>query len=129
MPGAQMMRYGLVGLLAVAVHYVVLIGLVESSLLAKVPASIAGFCLATPVNYYLQHLWVFRSERAHATALPRYLAVTSAGLAINALAFTAGLQLVVPYLLAQAIAIALVTAFNFTANRFYTFSAATPARP
>jgi putative flippase GtrA len=124
-----MVRYGLVGLLAVAVHYTVLIGLVELDLLSKVPASIAGFCMATPVNYYFQHVWVFRSDRAHATALPRYLGVTSAGLAINALAFNAGLELGVPYLLAQAIAIALVTAFNFTANRFYTFSAEAPVQP
>jgi putative flippase GtrA len=123
-----MMRYGLVGLLAVAVHYAVLIGLVELDLLSKLLASIAGFCVATPVNYYLQHVWVFRSDRAHTIALPRYLGVTSAGLAINALAFNAGLELGVPYLLAQAIAIALVTAFNFTANRLYTFSVEAPAR-
>jgi putative flippase GtrA len=117
----QLVRYVLVGLLAVAVHYAVLIGLVEATALRKLPASVSGFCLAIPVNYYFQHSWVFRSGSAHATALPRYLVVTACGLIINAIAFSAMLGLSVPYLLAQAVAIVLVTGFNFIANRAFTF--------
>jgi putative flippase GtrA len=122
-------RFVLVGLLAVAVHYAVLICLVEFAELARLPASIAGFCLAIPVNYYGQHRWVFRSAYGHRLALPRYLAVTLAGLAINAAAFSAGLQAELPYPLAQAAAILAVTAFNFTANRLYTFGDHSSARP
>jgi putative flippase GtrA len=118
----QVVRYVLVGLLAVAVHYAVLNGLVELTPLHKLPASIAGFCVAIPVNYSLQHRWVFRSGSAHAMALPRYIMITAFGLIINAVAFAAMLDLGVPYLLAQAAAIILVTSFNFMANRSFTFA-------
>ena len=62
-------------------------------------------------------------------ALPRYLAVTAIGLAINAVAFNGGLEVGLPYLLAQAIAIVLVVGFNFMANRAYTFGGRSTVRP
>ena len=123
MATSQIARYAIVGLTAVAIHYAVLITLVEFADVKKVIASIIGFCAAVPFNYYFQHRWVFRSENDHRLALTRYLIVTGLGLAINSGVFHSGLAVGLPYLLAQAVAIALVTAFNFMANRFYTFTA------
>jgi len=129
MAAIQIARYALVGLLAVAIHYAALIALVEFAAIGKVLASVVGFCLAIPVNYHFQHRWVFQSENDHRVALPRYLAVTAIGLAINAVAFNGGLEVGLPYLLAQAIAIVLVTGVNFIANRVYTFGARSTVRP
>ncbi|MBN9221603.1 MAG: GtrA family protein [Mesorhizobium sp.] len=123
MPTSQIMRYGIVGLTAVAIHYAVLITLVELADMRKLVASIIGFCAAIPFNYYFQHRWVFRSRNDHSLALTRYMIVTTLGLAINSIVFHTGLAVGLPYLLAQAVAILLVTAFNFIANRFYTFTA------
>jgi putative flippase GtrA len=129
MATTQIARYALVGLLAVAIHYAALIALVELAAVGKVLASVVGFCLAIPVNYYFQHRWVFRSQNRHRVALPRYQAVTAVGLAINAVAFNGGLKVGLPYLLAQAIAIVLVVGFNFIANRVYTFGASSAVGP
>jgi putative flippase GtrA len=129
MAAIQLARYALVGLLAVAIHYAALIVLVELTSVGKVLASIVGFCLAIPVNYHFQHRWVFQSQNGHRVALPRYLTVTAIGLAINAVAFNGGLEVGLPYLLAQAIAIVLVVGFNFMANRVYTFGGRSTVRP
>ncbi|MEI9425137.1 GtrA family protein [Mesorhizobium sp. Cs1299R1N1] len=123
MPTSQIARYGAVGLGAVAIHYAILIALVELADVRKTVASVIGFCAAIPFNYYFQHRWVFRSGDEHRLALTRYLIVTSLGLAINSGVFYTGLATGLPYLLAQATAIMLVTVFNFAANRFYTFNA------
>jgi putative flippase GtrA len=128
MAGSQIVRYATVGLTAVSIHYAILVTLVEFAEVRKVVASVFGFCAAVPVNYYLQHRWVFRSENDHSLALTRYGIVTSLGLGINSAVFYGGLAVGLPYLLAQATAIVLVTGFNFMANRFYTFTAHSAAQ-
>jgi putative flippase GtrA len=125
MATSQIARYTTVGLTAVAIHYAILVTLVELADVRKVAASVIGFCAAIPFNYYFQHRWVFRSENDHRLAFARYAIVTSLGLAINSGVFYGGLEVGLPYLLAQATAIVLVTGFNFIANRFYTFTAFT----
>jgi putative flippase GtrA len=97
--------------------------LVQLTDISKLVASIVGFCAAVPFNYYCQHRWVFLSQADHRLAFIRYAIVTSLGLAINSAVFYGGLEVGLPYLLAQATAIVLVTGFNFIANRFYTFTA------
>lgn len=128
MATSQIARYAAVGLTAVAIHYAILVALVELADVRKIVASVIGFCAAIPFNYYFQHRWVFRSENDHRLALTRYVVVTSLGIMINSWVFYAGLAVGLPYLLAQATAIVLVTGFNFIANRFYTFTAHSAVR-
>ncbi|WP_419908179.1 GtrA family protein [Hoeflea sp.] len=119
----QFVRYGIAGGCALATHLVVLWGLHELFGVEEVLASAVGFLAAIPVNYALQHRYVFSSQRRHVTAAPRYLATTLAGLGLNTILFAlATLVLAIPYLLAQVIVTVLVFLFNFLVNRHFTFS-------
>ncbi|MGF1445347.1 MAG: GtrA family protein [Pikeienuella sp.] len=118
----QFVRFVGVGAIATAAHYALLIGLVTAGVLSPVPASAAGAVLGALVSYGLNRRYTFRSSRAHAAALPRFLTVA-------ALAFLANLCLMVllhslaglPYLLAQMLTTGLVLGLTFTLNRAWSF--------
>jgi putative flippase GtrA len=95
-------------LLAVGVHYLV--------------AAVCSFLVAVTNNYAWNRLWTFRHQRGHLVFQGfRFLAVSTVALAAN-LAFLSALVAVgVPKLPAQAVAIALVTPWNFVANKLWSF--------
>lgn len=118
----QICRYGASGGLAAATHLGVLILLVEVAGAPETPASAAGFACATPVNYLLQHRFVFRSSRHHAAAFPRYVGITLATLALNTAVFWCLADLLgIFYVLSQILTIGLVVPVNFVLNRTVTF--------
>lgn len=124
----QILRYGIAGGTAVATHLAVLAALVELFACPATLASALGFACATPVNYVLQHRFVFGSSRRHDVALMRYLTVTFTTLGLNTAIFWllySGLGLY--YLLAQIGTIAIVVPLNFAANRTFTFRSPRPA--
>jgi putative flippase GtrA len=121
----QFLRFLIVGTLATALHYAVLIGLVQSGLAVPVVASSIGFALSAAFNYAANRHYTFRSARDHTAALPRFVAVMIVGLAINAsVLWFLSEPLRQPYLLAQVIATGFTLFWNFTANRRWTFSEA-----
>ena len=83
----QFIRYVFSGFIAVAVHFAVLMVLVESGQLPKTLASIVGFLCAVPVNYLIQYHLVFRSTGRHAEAFGRYVTVTLVTLVVNGVFF------------------------------------------
>ena len=64
----QFLRYAIAGAAGTAVHYLVLIALVQGASVAAVPASTAGAVAGALVNYRLNHRYTFESDRSHATA-------------------------------------------------------------
>lgn len=118
----QFLRYATAGAFGTAVHYAVLIGLVQLALFDAVLASTAGAIAGALVNYALNRRFTFASERAHRQALPRFALVAVAGIVINALMMAAVLALAGPhYLVAQVVATATVLAAGYLANRAWTF--------
>ncbi len=112
----QFIRYVFSGFIAVAVHFAVLMVLVESGQLPKTLASISfrmvSFSLLglqhpepngsrratptstfqhraghSPVNYLIQYHLVFRSTGRHAEAFGRYVTVTLVTLVVNGVFF------------------------------------------
>ena len=69
---------------APALHYAVLIALVQLARADPVAASTAGAVCGALVNYALNHRFTFASGKSHATALPRFALVAVAGIALNA---------------------------------------------
>lgn len=123
LPVGQLVRYVIAGGTAAATHLLVLVLLVE---LAGCPATLAsalGFAAATPVNYGLQHRFVFRRSGGHGRFFTRYLAVTAATMALNTALF-ALLAAWLPYLLAQVVTIGMIVLVNFLLNRHVTFRVA-----
>jgi putative flippase GtrA len=85
-------------------------------------AAVGSFLAAVTNNYAWNRLWTFRRQRGHPLFQGvRFLVVSVVALAAN-LAFLSILVAVgVPKLPAQAVAIALVTPWNFVANKLWSF--------
>jgi putative flippase GtrA len=118
----QFLKFAAAGAIGTACQYLTLVLWVEAARGPVVPGSLAGFCVGALVNYFLARRYVFASSRPHAAALPRFGLVAGIGAALNtgivAALFHTGLH----YLLAQVTATAVVLAWNYTANRIWTFS-------
>ncbi len=118
----QFLKFAGAGAVGTVFHYATLILWVEVLDLPIVAGALAGFCAGALVNYLLARWFVFASDRPHGSALPRFAVVATAGAAINtgivALLYGAGAY----YLIAQAVATMAVLAWNFIANRHWTFA-------
>jgi putative flippase GtrA len=115
--------YALVGLLATAVQYLVLVTLVELAGTPAGRAAAAGAATGALVAYAGNRRFTFASRAAHARALPRFLAVAALGTATSAALVYAGTSwLGMHYLLPQAAATAVVFVSGFTLNRRWTFA-------
>jgi putative flippase GtrA len=118
---ARFVKFALIGALATALQYAVLVLLVRAAGLYPTAASSIGFAASALANYLLNYRFTFRSDRPHASAAARFAALAAAGLLINAGIMHGLLQLRVQYLLAQVCATAVVLAWNFLGNSFWTF--------
>jgi putative flippase GtrA len=85
-------------------------------------AAVCSFLVAVTNNYTWNRVWTFRHQRGHLVFQGfRFLVVSTVALGAN-LAFLSSLvALGVPKLPAQALAIALVTPWNFVANKLWSF--------
>lgn len=118
----QLLRYAGAGAVGTAIHYALLIGLVQLAGLGAVVASSIGAVAGALVNYRLNHRFTFRSDKAHGHALPRFAFVAVASIALNAMVLAGLLAYVTPnYLVAQVIATLVVMIAGYTANRAWTF--------
>lgn len=118
---ARFVRFSLVGGLATAIQYALLILLVHGFGMAPTPASSIGFVLSAALNYLLNYRFTFRSDRPHGPAAARFGLLAGTGLLINAaimhLLIVAGAH----YLLAQVCATGVVLLWNFIGNTVWTF--------
>lgn len=115
-------HFALLGLVGTAAHYALLVALVELAGADPVVGAGAGFGLGALVNYLMSHRFVFRSQRAHQEALPRFLAVAVAGLLWTALLmelFTRYLGW--PYLAAQILTTGILLFWHYAGNALWTF--------
>jgi putative flippase GtrA len=87
-----------------------------------IPAATCSFLVAVTNNYTWNRLWTFRRQRGHiAVQGLRFLLVSTVALGANLLFLGALVALGMPKIPAQAIAIALVTPWNFVANKLWSF--------
>lgn len=135
-------RYAISGGLATAVHFCLLILLIEYQLTTPLQASMIGAACGFLVNYHIQFHWTFKVNGPHKWYFIRYLIVSASMFGLNAgifwLATTPELFIYLqgipfpkqPYLAqpqniaywyAQVIATGIVFLCNFLINRYYTF--------
>jgi putative flippase GtrA len=118
----QFATFSAIGAAATALHYLILIILVQSGAADVITASSIGFALSAAANYALNRQLTFSSQRAHAEALPRFAAVACIGLGLNAaLVWLFHAPLGLHYLLAQIAATGGTLLWNFVLNRIWTF--------
>jgi putative flippase GtrA len=120
----QFISFAGVGVVATGLQYGVLIVAVEWLHMNAVLGSCSGFVVSAALNYWLNYHFTFRSQKSHAVAGSRFSIVAAVGLALNAGAMAALVELFKwPYVLAQLVTTALVLLWTFLGNRVWSFAA------
>lgn len=118
----QFLRFSLVGLCGAVGHYSVLIAAVELAGASAVAGSMLGALVGATVNYTLARIFVFRAQRGHAGAIPRFLATAAASAVLNGLLMALFVNgFAIPYIPAQVIVTVILAVANYLASRHWTF--------
>lgn len=120
----QFFWYIAAGGIATAVHYAVLIALVELFGTSAAPSAAIGALCGAAASYLLNRRLTFAGSCAgHTQALPRFMAIALLGAVLNGALVWLGVQKFGwHYLLAQALATVLVLGITFRLNRLWTFA-------
>ena len=118
------LRYFLAGGLATAVHYTVLLALVELAGAPPAPSAVMGALSGAFAAYGLNRTITFTSSTAsHQQALPRFMLIAGIGAALNGAMVWVGVHwLGWHYLVAQGLATVLVLGLTYRLNRSWTFA-------
>jgi len=118
----QLVRFCLVGTCGYLVNLAVYVLLLTGFDLHYLLAATGSFLVAVTNNYTWNRLWTFSGQRGHVAYQGlRFLLVSVVALAANLLILHALVQLGLAEVLAQAIAIILVTPLNFVGNKLWSF--------
>jgi putative flippase GtrA len=121
----QFSSFLVIGVATTAVHYGVLIALVEAWGLNPVGATSAGFLAAVLLSYLLNRRFTFDERPGFSAGLLKYLATASVGLVLNAGTMALLVRWGLHYVLAQSIASGVALIWNFFAARFVVFRSTT----
>lgn len=117
----QFLRFAAAGVLGTACHYLVLLALSAGAGVAPGPAAACGALVGAAVNYWLNRNFIFRSERRHAEALPRFAAMALFGALLNGLIVGALARLGLHVMAAQVCATLLVLVLNYVMSKKWIF--------
>ncbi|MEJ7567117.1 MAG: GtrA family protein [Gaiellaceae bacterium] len=118
----QLAKFCLVGATGYVVNLVVFTLLVHGFELHYLVAATCSFLVAVTNNYAWNRLWTFSGQRGHVAYQGlRFLVVSTLSLAANLLILHLLVELGIGKVLAQAIAIVLVTPLNFVGNKVWSF--------
>jgi putative flippase GtrA len=123
----QLAKFCTVGAIGYVVNLAVFALLVHGAGIHYLVAAVCSFLVAVTNNYAWNRLWTFRHQRGHVAYQGlRFLLVSTIALGANLLFLGILVWLGMPKVSAQAIAIVLVTPWNFVANKLWSFRRATP---
>ena len=118
----QLVKFCLVGATGYAVNLVVYTVLLELAGFHYLPAAIGSFLVAVTNNYLLNRAWTFRHQRGHVVLQgARFLLVSTLALGANLIVLHLLVEAGLGEVVAQAIAIVLVTPVNFVGNKLWSF--------
>jgi dolichol-phosphate mannosyltransferase len=118
----QLAKFCAVGATGYAVNLVVYSLLFKGFGVHYLAAAVWSFLVAVTNNYTWNRVWTFRGQRGHvAYQGMRFLVVAVVALAANLLALRLLVEAGLGKILAQAIAIVLVTPLNFLGNKLWSF--------
>ena len=118
----QLAKFCTVGAAGYVVNLAVYSLLLEWVGLHYIPAAIGSFLVAVANNYALNRVWTFRVERGNMGAQGlRFFVVSTVSLLANLAVLHVMVTAGVGEIIAQAIAIVLVTPLNFIGNKLWSF--------
>ncbi|MFL6715396.1 MAG: GtrA family protein [Burkholderiaceae bacterium] len=110
-----------VGGFATGLQYAIMALLMALADVPALAASNIGFAISAVANYLLNAKLTFRSERSHASTLPRFAITAALGLGINSLLLSLLIAAGLHPAPAQILATAGVLIWNYTLNALWTF--------
>ena len=119
---ARFLRYASVGALATAIHYAVLVGLVESGLFAPRYAAAIGAWVGAQVAFVGNAWFTFGGAEIGVRSWFRFQVTALIGAAISFAIVAIGVRLGLHYLLVQAVATLLTLFVTFEINRRWSFA-------
>ena len=118
----QLAKFAAVGASGYVVNLAVFSALVLAADVNYLLAAVCSFLVAVTNNYAWNRLWTFRHQRGHLVYQGlKFLAVATVALAANLVFLAVLVALGLPKVPAQAIAIVLVTPWNFAVNKLWSF--------
>jgi putative flippase GtrA len=120
---SQFLRFAIVGASGTAVHFAILIALVEGWGINPVAATTIGFIIAATLGYVLHHYFTFRASQRLGRGIAGYYATVTVGLILNALVVAALINWHMPYILAQVAGSGVTLLWNFAFSRTFVFRA------
>jgi putative flippase GtrA len=118
----QLVKFCVVGATGYGVNLLVFSLLVVGFGIHYIPAAICSFLVAVTNNYTWNRVWTFRAQRGHvAYQGMRFLVVSTIALGANLIVLEALVRGGLTEVIAQAIAIVLVTPVNFVGNKLWSF--------
>jgi len=118
----QLAKFCTVGAIGYVVNLAVYTALLRGLDWHYLAAAACSFLVAVTNNYLWNRVWTFRHARGHIGYQGlRFLVVSTVALAANLLVLHVLVQLGVGKILAQAIAIVVVTPLNFVGNKLWSF--------
>ena len=118
----QLVKFCVVGASGYVVNLAVYTLLLDAAGLHYISAAVGSFLVAVTNNYTLNRLWTFRSQRGGvAYQGMRFLVVSTVALLANLAVLHGLVSLGLGEVIAQAIAIVIVTPVNFVGNKLWSF--------
>ena len=118
----QLAKFCAVGFVGYVVNLGVYSLLLNAANLTYLAAAVGSFAVAVTNNYLLNRYWTFHHQRGHfAYQGARFLVVSLVSLGANLLILHLLISAGLGKIVAQALAIALVTPLNFVGNKLWSF--------
>ena len=118
----QLAKFSAVGASGYVVNLVVYTALLKGAGLHYALAATCSFVVAVTNNYAWNRLWTFRGQRGHVVFQGlRFLVVSTMALVANLVVLHLLVQAGLGEIVAQALAIMLVTPVNFVGNKLWSF--------
>lgn len=124
---AQIIKFGIVGIIAFVIDYVVLFVLVQFLHMDSIPASAISFTVSVVFNYIasMKYVFVGRTDQSKRTQFIIFVVLSVIGLIINTLIMKLGntlLENVIAtyyYLISKIFATAVVMVWNFVSRKIF----------
>jgi dolichol-phosphate mannosyltransferase len=118
----QLAKFATVGATGYVINLAVYTALLRGADFHYLPAATCSFIVAATNNYVWNRLWTFRGQRGHLVYQgARFFAVSAAAYGANIAVLSALIGLGADKIVAQAIAIIVVTPLNFVGNKLWSF--------
>ena len=117
---AQLARFGIVGVGAMLVHWLVVRLLVPAGIMPLL-ANVIGFGVAFNVSYFGHHNWTFPTDAGHRTTFWRFLLVALCSFALNETMYFVLLRQGMDYQIALAIVLVAVAVLTFILSKTWAF--------